>query len=276
MKKKRNIQYSKYMLIILIWLVSLTIIYPIAMVLVTSFKSYGEANFLSINLPKKLLFENYVQVFNEGKILRSFLNSLVITVSAVALIVILSSMLSFILARNRNKINKVIFFLMMLGLCAPFAALPTIKLLQVLHIYGSRISLVFVYSAMFMPFSTMLITRYITTLPKELDEAAVIDGCTGFSLFFRIIFPLLRPITITVGVINFMWVWNDFQLPLYLLNSPSMYTLPLSVYNFFGQYNRSWNLVCADMVLVSLPVVIVYFLAQKYIISGMVAGGVKG
>jgi len=261
LKKKMNI--LNIWLIILFWLIGLTVIYPIAMVLVTSFKSYGEANFLSINLPKEFLFENYVQVFNEGKILRSSLNSLVITVASVALIIILSSMLGFILARNRNKINKVIFFLMMMGICAPFAALPTIKLLQVLQIYGSRISLVFVYSAMFMPFSTMLITRYIATLPKELDEAAVIDGCTGFSLFFRIIFPLLRPITITVGVINFMWVWNDFQLPLYLLNSPSQYTLPLSVYNFFGQYNRSWNLVCADMVLVSLPVVIIYLLAQK-------------
>lgn len=273
MKKKMNI--LNIWLIILIWLVSLTIVYPIAMVLVTSFKSYGEANFLSINLPKEFLFENYVQVFKEGNILRSLLNSLVITVSAVAIIVILSSMLSFILARNRNKINKVIFVLLMLGICAPFTALPTIKLLQVLHIYGSRFSLVLVYSAMFMPFSTLLITKYIATLPKELDEAAVIDGCTGFSLFFRIIFPLLRPITITVGVINFMWVWNDFQLPLYLLNSPSLYTLPLSVYNFFGQYNRSWNLVCADMVLVSLPVVVIYFLAQKYIIGGMIAGAVK-
>jgi len=273
LKKKMNI--LNIWLIILIWLISLTILYPIAMVLVTSFKSYGEANFLSINLPKEFLFENYVQVFKEGNILRSLLNSLVITVSAVALIVILSSMLSFILARNRNKINKVIFVLLMLGICAPFTALPTIKLLQVLHIYGSRFSLVLVYSAMFMPFSTLLITRYIATLPKELDEAAVIDGCTGFSLFFRIIFPLLRPITITVGVINFMWVWNDFQLPLYLLNSPSLYTLPLSVYNFFGQYNRSWNLVSADMVLVSLPVVVIYFLAQKYIIGGMIAGAVK-
>jgi len=272
-KKKRNV--LDIWVIILIWFVSLTILYPIAMVLITSFKSDAEANFLSIDLPKELMFENYVQVFEEGKILRSFFNSLMITVLAVVLIVILSSMLGFILARKRNRINKVIFLFMMLGICAPFAALPTIQLLKLLHIYGSRISLVFIYSAMFMPFSTLLITRYITTLPKELDEAAVIDGCTGFSLFFKIIFPLLRPITITVGVLNFMWVWNDFQLPLYLLNSPSLYTLPLSVYNFFGQYNRNWNLVCADMVLVSVPVVIIYFVAQRYIISGMTAGAVK-
>jgi len=273
MRKKKG--FLNVWVIVLIWILSLTILYPIAMVVVTSFKADGEANFLSINLPKKFMFENYVQVFEEGKILRSFLNSLMITVLAVVLIVLLSSMLGFILARKRNRVNKVIFLFLMLGICAPFAALPTIQLLKILHIYGSRISLVFVYSAMFMPFSTLLITRYITTIPKELDEAAVIDGCTGFSLFFRIIFPLLKPITVTVGVLNFMWVWNDFQLPLYLLNSPSLYTLPLSVYNFFGQYNRNWNLVSADMVLVSIPVVIIYFIAQKYIISGMTAGAVK-
>lgn len=274
MKKKRSV--LEVLIEIFLWLLSLTILYPVAMVLITSFKSYGEANFLNINLPKEWLFRNYLQVFEEGKILRSFLNSLVITILAVALIIILSSMLSFILARKRNRINKVIYFLLTLGIIAPFAALPTIELLKVLGIYGSRISLVLVYSALFMPFSTMLITSYIRTVPKELDEAAIIDGCKGFSMFFRIIFPLLQPIIITVGVLNFMWVWNDFQYPLYLLNSSSKYTLPLSVYNFFGQYNRSWHLVCADMVLVTLPVIIIYLIAQKYIVSGMTAGAVKG
>lgn len=274
MKKKKSV--LEVLIEIFLWLLSLAVLYPVAMVLITSFKSYGEANFLNINLPKEWLFRNYLQVFEEGKILRSFLNSLIITILSVALIIILSSMLGFILARKRNRINKVIFFLLILGLMAPFAALPTIKLLMVLGIYGSRISLVLVYSALFMPFSTMLFTSYITTLPKELDEAAIIDGCTGFSMFFRIIFPLLQPITITVGILNFMWVWNDFQLPLYLINSSAKYTLPLSVFYFFGQYNRSWHLVCADMVLVTLPVIIVYFVAQKYIVSGMTAGAVKG
>ena len=127
-----------------------------------------------------------------------------------------------------------------------------------------------------MPFTAMLFSSFIVTIPRELDEAALLEGCQGYSLFFRIIFPLLKPVIATASVLNFMWVWNDFQYPLYLLNSSSKWTLPLSVYSFFGTFNRDWNLVCADMVLVSLPVIIVYIFAQKYIISGMTAGAVKG
>ena len=122
----------------------------------------------------------------------------------------------------------------------------------------------------------MVFSSYIVGIPRELDEAAVIDGCTGFSLFIRIIMPLLKPVTATTGILNFMWVWNDFQYPMYLLNTSSKYTLPMSIYSFYGTFNRSWNLVCADMVLVSLPVILLYLFAQKYIIAGMTAGAVKG
>ena len=145
-----------------------------------------------------------------------------------------------------------------------------------LGLYGEKIGLVFVYAAIYLPFSVMLYSSFIKTLPVELDEAGVIDGTTGFNLFWRIIFPLLRPATMTVGVLAFMWVWNDFQYPLYLLNSSGKWTLPLSVYSFYGQYSRSWNLVCADMVIVSIPVVLIYIFAQRYIVSGMTAGAVKG
>lgn len=273
MKKRRN---NSIVFEVLLWICSFVTLYPLAMVLITSFKSYGEANFLSISLPKKILFENYVKVFSEGKIFRSFINSSIITSFAVILVVMLSAMLGYILMRNKSRFNKLIHKILTFGIIAPFAALPTVQLLKTLHIYGSYVSLIFVYAALFMPFSTILFSSFISTVPKELDEAGVMDGCIGFSLFIRIVFPLLLPVTVTVGVLNFMWVWNDFQYPIYLLNSSSKWTLPLSVYNFFGQYNRSWNLVCADMVMVSLPVIIIYLFAQKYIISGMTAGAVKG
>lgn len=261
---------------IILWALSLTILYPLAMVVITSFKSYGEAGSLNIGLPKKLLFENYMTVFIDGKIFRSFLNSSLITVCSAGLIIVLTSIFAFILTRNRSKTNKRIYNFLVLGIIAPFAALPTIQMLKMLHIYGSYVSIILVYTALYIPFSTMLFSGFIKTIPKELDEAGIIDGCQGASLFYRIIFPLLLPTTVTVAVLNFMWVWNDFQYPIYLLNSSSKWTLPLSVYNFFGKYNRSWHLVCADMVMVSLPVVIIYLFAQKYIISGMTAGAVKG
>lgn len=261
---------------VLLWIFSIIILYPLAMVVLTSFKSYGEASFLSASLPEKFLFENYAKVFIEGKIFRSFCNSAIITVFSVLILILLSSMFGYILMRNNSKINRFINKILTFGIIAPFAALPTIQLLKALHIYGSYVSVILVYSALFMPFSTILYTAFISTVPRELDEAGVIDGCTGFKLFWRIVFPLLRPVTITVGILNFMWVWNDFQYPLFLVNSSSKWTLPLSVYNFFGQYNRSWHLVCANMVMVSIPVIILYMCAQKYIISGMTAGAIKG
>ena len=270
-EKTRNIIIE-----IILWIFSIVFIYPLLMVVITSFKSYGEANYLSLALPAEWLYENYVQVFIEGKILSSFFNSLYITVFSVVLIVAISSMLAYILMRRRDRLNRMIYRGLTFGIIAPFAAMPTIQMLKTMGIHGSRTSLIFIYAAMFLPFSTMLYSSFIVTIPQDLDEAGIIDGCTGFALFRRIIFPLLQPITVTVGVLNFMWVWNDFQVPIYLLNSSSKWTLPMSVYNFFGQFNRSWHLVSADMVLVSLPVIIIYLFAQRYIIDGMTAGAVKG
>jgi raffinose/stachyose/melibiose transport system permease protein len=186
------------------------------------------------------------------------------------------SVLSYLLVRRNTKGCGLLYRFITFGIITPFAALPTIQLLKILQIYGTLFSLCLVYTALFTPFTVMMFSSFIKTIPRELDEAAVIDGLTGFGLFFRVIFPLLKPVLGTTGVLNFMWVWNELQIPLYLTNSSSKWTLPLSVYNFYGQFSRNWNLVCADVVLVSLPVVIVYICAQRFIISGMTAGAVKG
>lgn len=261
---------------ILMWVFSILIIYPLLMVIITSFKTKAEANVLNISLPKEWMFVNYLQVIEEGRIIRSFWNSTLITTFSVLLIIVLTSMLSFILMRRRGNLEMNIYRFMMFGIIAPFAALPTVQLLKMMHLHGTKFALILVYGALFMPFSTMLYSSFIVGIPRELDEAAVIDGCSGFKLFSTIIFPLLLPVTATVGILNFMWVWNDFQYPMYLLNSSKNWTLPMSVFSFFGQYNRSWHLVSADMVLVSLPVILLYLFAQRFIISGMTAGAVKG
>ena len=273
MKREKKINL---IIAIVLWIMSLVVLIPLFMVVVTSLKSYGEANFLSLALPEIPMFENYAEVFEEGKIWKSFLNSSFVTVGSVVLVTILSAMLSYIIVRRRSRMNNAVHKIMTFGIIAPFAALPTIQLLKTIGIYGSLPSLMFVYAALFMPFSTILYSSFIQTVPVEIDEAAVIDGCSGWKLFIKVVFPLLLPVTMTVVTLNFMWVWNDFQYPLFLLNSSDNWTLPLSMYNFFGQYNRSWHLVCADMVMVSMPVVILYAFAQKYIVSGMTAGAVKG
>lgn len=274
MDKKTKI--TNIVLEVVLWLLSIVVIYPILMVIFTSFKTKGEASYLNISLPSKWMFENYAQVWEQGNVLRSLVNSCLTTIPAVLIVIVLTSMLSYAIVRRNTKSCKFTYRCMTFGIIAPFAALPTIELLKALGLYGSRIGLVFIYSALYIPFSTMLFTSFIKGIPKELDEAAVMDGAKGGRLFVQIIFPLLKPVLATTAVLNFMWIWNELQIPMYLLNSASKWTLPLSVYNFYGQYSRSWNLVCADMVLISIPVILVYILAQKHIIAGMTAGAVKG
>ena len=271
-KKKTRINL---ILEIILWLVSIVTIYPMLMVFLTSFKDKGEAAYMNVSLPSEWHPENYITVL-EKDFMRSLGNSVFITFISVALIVSLSAFLSFIIVRRDTKGCRIGYKIITLGIIAPFAALPTIQLMQKMGIYGSRIGLCLVYSSLYMPFTTMMFSGFIKGIPKELDEAAVMDGAVGGRLFCTVIMPLLKPVLATTGVLNFMWVWNELQIPMYLLNSSSKWTLPLSVYNFYGQFSRSWNLVCADVVLVSLPVILVYIFAQKWVIAGMTAGAVKG
>ncbi len=277
-KSKKSIKEKRLNLFfeILLWTLSIFIIYPLLMILLTSFKSKGEASYLSVSLPREWIFENYAIVWEQGKVLASFLNSCIITFISVLAVLALTSMLSYVIVRRDTKACRFAFRFMTFGIIAPFAALPTIVLLKSIGLYGGRLGLILVYSALFIPFSTMLFTSFIKSIPRELDEAGVVDGAKGGRLFVMVILPLLKPVMATTAILNFMWIWNELQIPMYLLNSSSKWTLPLSVYNFYGQFSRSWNLVCADMVLISIPVILIYAFAQKYIIAGMTAGAVKG
>ena len=260
----------------LLWLCAVVILLPLAVVAVTSLKSLKEAASLNLSLPAGLLFGNYATVFAEGKIIRGIGNSLVVTATATILILLSASVLGFILTRRRTSTTVFMERCITLGLVAPFTALPTIMLLKTLGILGTHGALALVYTAMFLPFTTMLLSAFVKTLPRELDEAAIIDGCSGPALFRRIILPLLTAPLMTAFLLNTMWVWNDFMIPLYLLNSSASWTLPLSVFSFFGKYNHSWQLIYANMVIVSAPVTVLYLIGQRSIISGMTAGAVKG
>lgn len=271
----KKTKFTNRVLEVILWIVSIVTIYPMLMVVLTSFKSKAEAAYLQVSLPEEWHFENYLTVL-EKDFVRSLGNSVFIAAITVTGVVFLSAFLSFIIVRRDTKFCRVVYRVITLGIIAPFAALPTIRLLQKVGIYGSRIGLCLVYTALYMPFTTMMLSGFIKGIPRGLDEAAVMDGAVGGRLFLKIVFPLLKPVLATTGVLNFMWVWNELQIPMYLLNSSTKWTLPLSVYNFYGQYSRNWNLVCADVVLVSLPVVLIYVFAQKWVIAGMTAGAVKG
>lgn len=269
-EKRKNILFGT-----LLWILSITIMYPLLMVLLTSFKEKREASTLNVTMPREWLWFNYREVLEQGNVFRSLFNSIFVSVITVVIVIATASMLGYAIARRDTRLSRLIDRLITFGIIAPFAAMPTMMLLQSLGIYGSLWALICVYSALYLPFTTMMITSYVKGIPRELDEAAVIDGAAGLSLFGRIILPLLKPIAATVIVLIFMWSWNELQIPLYLLNSSMQYTLPLSVYSFYGAYNTSWNLVCADVIIVSLPVILLYVFAQKYVVSGMTSGAVK-
>ncbi|HBY70882.1 MAG TPA: ABC transporter permease [Lachnospiraceae bacterium] len=257
-------------------LTSLIVMIPMIVVVLTSFKSSGEANNMSLTLPKKWMFENYAIVIEQGKLISSFLNGLIYATFSVLIIILVVSAAAFVISRNFKGINKFIYYFIIAGIAMPINNVALMKVMQALHLVNQRYGIILLYAAINIPLSLFLCYGFISTIPREIDEAAVIDGCTPTRLFTRIILPLLKPIISTLFVLNFMAVWNDFTMPLYYLNNSKKWPMTLAVYNFFGAFENSWNLVSADIVLTLLPVLLIFILGQKYIVGGVSAGAVKG
>ena len=164
----------------------------------------------------------------------------------------------------------------MLGLMLPPAILPTIKLLQQLHIYKTMFGIVMIEIALQTPFTLMLYRGFVASVPKELEEAGYIDGCTNFQVFFKIVFPLLKPVSATVIILDAVTIFNDFQNPLYFFNGSKNATVQLTLYNFMGQFASEYNLLFADVIIITIPMLIIFLIFNRKIVDGMVAGAVKG
>ena len=243
--------------------ISLIILIPLVVLFLNSFKTQGESNKMSLTLPSTWQFENYKTVIEQGKLVSSFFNSLLYATVSVVIIVIVVSAAAFVIARNRKGINNLIYYFIISGIAIPINNVALMKVLQALNLVNTRIGVILVYAAINIPLSLFLCYGFISTIPREIDEAAVIDGCGPIKLFVQIILPLLKPIMSTLFVLNFMAVWNDFTMPLYYLNNSAKWPMTLAVYNFFGAFENSWNLVSADIMLTLLPVLIVFILGQK-------------
>lgn len=270
-KKTRHVILNIFSLICI-----LIVVVPFYVVIVNSFKTSTEANRMSINLPTTFHFENYATVIEKGKLFTSFYNSLLYSVVSVCIIIICVLAAAFVISRNTKGINKVFYYFIITGLAMPINNVSLFKVLQFLNLMNTRVGIIFIYSAVNIPLSLFIAYGFVATIPRELDEAAILDGCTPIQLFTKIIVPLLKPIASTLAVLNMMAVWNDFTMPLYYLNNSKKWPMTLAVYNFFGAFENSWNLVCADIVLTILPVLLVFIFGQKYIVGGVSAGAVKG
>lgn len=257
-------------------IVSLIVIVPLYMIVINSFKSYSEAAKLRLDFPSVWNFENYLIVFTQGNILSGYLNSLLIGGMTIIVIVISASLAAFVLQRRKGKLTNSLYYLFITGLVIPVALVPTIKTMVAIGLHNTYIGMVLYYSAILLPFTIFLITGYLKTVPRELDESAIIDGCSYLKLFFSIIFPIIRPVIVTASLIIIINIWNDFMGPFYLLSDSSKWTVTVSVYNYIGKYGTKWSLVFADVAAVIFPILIIYFLLQKYIVDGMTAGAIKG
>ncbi len=257
-------------------LVSLIMFIPVYLVLVNSLKTQAEANAMGVALPTSLNWANFATVIELGKLVTAFGNSVLYAVGGTLIGITLAALAAYVLSRNRTVLNRLVYFFIIMGIAMPTNFVTLTKVMQMTHLINTQLGIILLYAATSIPFSVFLIYAFVGTLPRELDEAAIIDGCGPFRLFFSIIYPLLTPVLVTAGVLNLLGIWNEFLLPLYYLNRSTYWPMTLAVYNFFGQFQADWSLVSADIVLTILPVIMIYLFAQRFILAGMTAGSVKG
>ena len=276
----RRVRIQRWIIgMIAILMSAIVFLVPFAFVLIQAAKSPTEASSMDFALPAHWLFwDNLVQVLqsNDGIIITAFVNSTILTVASVAVMVVFSAMVGYVLQRKRTRWNPVINFFVLAGLIVPPAVVPTIWVLQGLGIFKTLFSGVLVEATFGLSFSILLFRAFVATIPRELDEAATIDGAGPIRLFFRVILPLLRPVIVTVIVVQAVAVFNDFQNPLYFLPGNDLATVQLTLYNFQGQSLSEYNLLFMDILLITIPPLVLYIFFNRQIVAGMTSGAIKG
>lgn len=260
-------------------LASIIFILPFVFIFLTAAKTRQDASRLTFTWPVEWqLWENFLQVLETRNylLLLAYFNSTLITVFAVTLLVLFGAMVGYVLQRRPSRWNKVIYGFVLAGLMIPPAVVPTIWVLQSIGLFKTITGMIFIQVAYGLAFSVLLFRSFIATIPRDLDEAALIDGATPLQIFFRVILPLLKPVTVTVIVVQSITIFNDFTNPLYYLPGRENVTVQLTLYNFQGQFQTQFNLLFMNILLVTIPPLIVYIFFNRQIVAGMTAGAVKG
>ena len=280
MKKAKSALSSVLLVCLsLIWLS------PIYIILVNSFKSRDEMYVNPLGMPAKFSLEYYSGAMEKMNFLRAFGVSFVITIVSVAIIVVLCAMAAWMMARSDGKLSKAIYYTLILTMLIPFQTLmmPLMQEMNSLEkLLGFQIKdtiggLIFMYIGFGAGMGVFMFYGFVKgSLPRTLEEAAIIDGCNTWQLFWRVVFPLMKPTIITLVILDVIWIWNDYLLPSLTLKSASNRTIPIGTQIFFGQYTIEWNMAMAALMLTIIPVVVFYLCAQKHIVKGVAAGAVKG
>ena len=278
MKKARGVIAN-----IILICVCLAYLFPIYIIVVNAFKNRAELYENVLAFPSQFSFQYFAKAMDKMDFFNALKNSLIVTLVSITIIVVLASMCAWMLARTENKISKFIFMLFVVTMLIPFQTLM-MPLMQVLGFGRDTLGLpvvdtlgglIFCYIGFGASMSVFLYHGFVKSVPVALEEAATIDGCSKFGVFWSIVFPMLKPVTMTVIILDVIWIWNDYLLPSLVLTSTANRTIPLSTASFFGQFTIQWNMAMAGLTLTIIPVIIFYLCAQKYIVKGVAAGAVK-
>ncbi|ETT59245.1 putative starch degradation products transporter permease amyC [Paenibacillus sp. FSL R7-277] len=270
---------SSVIVILILLAGALITLFPIYMGVLNSLKTEGDMMNNILAVPRQLEFGNYSDAFEKTNFLRSLGNTVAVAGTGLTGIILFSSMAGYKLSRTPGRLSTFLFNLFVLSMLIPFHSIMISlnRISMKLAVQGSTFGLGLIYIGLGVSMAIFLYHGFVKSIPRDLDEAAVIDGCGELRLFTTIIFPLLLPITTTVAILNLLWMWNDFLLPLLMLTDADQYTLLLSTNMLFGQYgNNDWSAILSSLVLTMLPVVVLYLLLQKYILNGIADGAVKG
>lgn len=260
-------------------LLGVVFLVPFAFVVLAAGKTRQEASLLQLSWPTEWrIVQNFVEVVSarDYLLIIAFINSVILTVSAVTISVLLAAMAAFVIQRRPTRWTPLINLLVLSGLIIPPAVVPTIWVLDGLGIFRTMFGLIMVEVAFGLSFCVLLFRAFLVTVPRELDEAAVLDGAGPLRLFFRVVFPLLRPVVVTVVVVQSVTIYNDFVNPLYFLPGEQNATVQLTLFTFSGQYSNQYNLLFMDILLIMIPPLVMFLFFSRQIVAGMTSGAVKG
>ncbi|MBM7565997.1 carbohydrate ABC transporter permease [Paenibacillus sacheonensis] len=262
---------------LLCFLLGLAFLMPFYFLIINSFKKLGAILLNAASLPDSWGFGNFKRAWVAIDFPVVFMHSFVITSLSVGCLVVAASMTAYRLVRKPTTFNKLLFTIFVAAMIIPFQSvmLPLMRITSLFELRGHVYGIVICYIGFGISLSVFLFHGFIKSVPLEIEEAAVVDGCTPYGLYWRVVFPLLKPISVTVIILNVLWIWNDYLLPVLVIND-AFTTIPLAVQKFFGQYLRKWDLAMASLTLSTLPVIVFFLFLQKHIIEGITAGSVKG
>lgn len=277
--KVRKFIASIWLDVVSLIIIGIVFIVPFVFILLTAAKTRQEAALFQFSWPSKFqLIENLreVMAFGDNRMFLALWNSTLLTVSSVTLIVLFSALVAFVMQRRRDRLASVVSSIMLAGLIIPPAVVPTIFLLQWLGIYKTLFGLIMIEVTFTMPFAILIFRAFMASIPSEIDEAAIMDGASPWRVFFSIILPLLQPAIITVIVVSSVGIYNDFVGPLYFLPGSQNVTVQLTLYSFISQFSSQWNLLFANVVVITILPLIMFIFFQRQLVSGLTGGAIKG